>query len=145
PTTTSNTQDKWDTGNTDAFTSMLLTKSDSEVEKISRCTTASEIWEKLSKIYQSTSGESKQVLFQKFYGVMEDHYNSPVRTMCEIQNLAAQLGSMGTQIDDDAIIARAISSLMSERFRQFCEACKSVDSTKQTSVLLLARLKTWEL
>ncbi|CAG7819754.1 unnamed protein product [Allacma fusca] len=76
---------------------------------------------------------------------MEDHCNSPVRTMCEIQNLAAQLGSVGTKIDDDAIIARVISSLMSERFRQFREAWRSVDSTQQTSALLLSRLKTWEL
>ncbi|CAG7784825.1 unnamed protein product, partial [Allacma fusca] len=76
---------------------------------------------------------------------MEDHFNSPVRTMCEIQNLAAQLGSMGKQIDDDATVARVIASLMSERFRQFREAWRSVDTTKQTSALLLSRLKTWEL
>jgi hypothetical protein len=70
---------------------------------------------------------------------------SPVKTMVEIEKYAAQLRRMGATIDDDMEVARVISSLMNQRFRQFREAWRSVDTGKQTTALLLARLNTWEL
>jgi Reverse transcriptase (RNA-dependent DNA polymerase)/gag-polypeptide of LTR copia-type/GAG-pre-integrase domain len=138
-------QEKWDQGNNEALTSILLSMNDDEVEAISGCKTAAEIWRKLSTMYQSVSGESKQILWQKFYSIMASSGKSPVKTMIEIQNYAAQLRSMGVAIDDEAEVARIVSSLMEDKYRQLREAWRSVDSTKQTSALLLARLKTWEL
>ncbi|OXA53950.1 Copia protein [Folsomia candida] len=52
---------------------------------------------------------------------------------------------MGAVIDDEMEVARIISSMMDEKFRQFREAWRSVEIAKQTSALLLSRLKTWEL
>jgi hypothetical protein len=125
---------------------MYLSMSDDEVEGTSGCRTAHEIWIKLNTMYESVSGESKQVLSgQKYYGIMASENKSPVKTMIEIQNYAAQLRSMGATIDDEMEVARVISSLMNEKFRQFREAWRSVDVTKQTTALLLSRLMTWEL
>jgi len=70
---------------------------------------------------------------------------NPVKTMIEIQNYAAQLRSMGATIEEEAEVARTISSLQEEKYRQFREAWRSVDASKQTTALLMARLKTWEL
>jgi len=95
-------------------------------------------------MYQSVSGESKQILWQKYYGVMATESKSPVRTMVEIQNYAAQLRSMGATIDDEMEVARVISSLMNDKFRQFREAWRSVEPPRQTTALLLSRLQTWQ-
>jgi len=53
--------------------------------------------------------------------------------------------SLGATLSDDAIVARVISSLMNDKYRNFREAWRSIESSKQTSGLLLSRLKTWEL
>jgi hypothetical protein len=65
--------------------------------------------------------------------------------MVEIQNYASQLRTMGVVIDDDMEVARVISSLMDNKFRNFREAWRSVEVGKQTTAQLLSRLKTWEL
>ena len=143
PATSGAAQEKWDQQSSDAFTAMLFSMEDDQVEAVSGCTSAQEVWKKLATMYESSSGENKQILWQDFYGVKCE--SSPVKTMCEIQNLAAQLRSLGVTVDDEAIVARVISSMMDERFRQFREAWRSVDIVKQTSSLLLSRLKVWEL
>jgi len=76
---------------------------------------------------------------------MAGESNSPFKTMIEIQNYAAQLRSMGAVIDEEMETARIISSLMQDKYRQFREAWRSVDTTKQSTAFLLARLKTWQL
>jgi len=122
PAITGTDRDSGDQGNNEAFTSMLMTMTDEEVEGISGCKTASEIWTKLNTMYQSLSGELKQILSQRYYGVMACDYRSPVKTMLEIQNLAAQLRSMGVTQTDDAEVVRVITSLIEEKYRQFREA-----------------------
>ncbi|OXA39875.1 Copia protein, partial [Folsomia candida] len=145
PAAVGDPQKEWDKRNNEAMTSLYLCMTDAEVESISGCATAHEIWNKLNTMYQSISGESKQVLWQKYYSIMVTSGKSPVKTMIEIQNYAAQLRSMGAVIDDEMEVARIISSMMDEKFRQFREAWRSIEIAKQTSALLLSRLKTWEL
>jgi len=55
-------QTLWDKGNSEAFTALLLCMSDEIVECVSGCTSPTEIWGKLSSVYQSVSGESKDAL-----------------------------------------------------------------------------------
>jgi len=145
PTAAGNNQDIWDQANNEAFTAMLMSMSDEEVDFVSGCKTAPEIWTKLGSMYQSISGASKQVLWQKYYSVMANEKTTPVKAMLEIQSYAAQLRAMGVALDDEAEVARIVSSLMDEKYRNFREAWRSVDLTKQTSALLLSRLKTWEI
>jgi hypothetical protein len=85
-------QEQWDLENNAALASMYLSMSDDEVEASSGCQTAHEIWAKLNTMYQSVSGESKQEVWQKYYGIMASASKSPVKTM--IHNYAAQLRSM---------------------------------------------------
>lgn len=128
-------QGQWDQSNNDALTSMYLSMSDDEVEAVSGCRTANDIWTKLNSIHQS----------EKYYSVMASEDKPPVKTMIEIQNYASQLRAMGVVIDDDQEVARVISSLMCDKYRQFREAWRSVEVARQNSALLLSRLKTWEL
>lgn len=144
PSATGSDPALWDQANNEAETCMLLSMGDDQVEAVSSCKTAAEIFKKLSSIYESTSGESKQALWQKYYSVIADE-KSPVKTMIEIQNIAAQLRNVKLVIDDEAEVARVVSSLMGVKYRQFREAWRSVDLGKQTSALLLSRLKTFEL
>lgn len=143
PTSSGQKQEDWDQKASEAFTAMLMSMGDDQVEAVSSCKTAQEIWQKLSVMYESTSGENKQLLWQQFYSITAK--DSPVKTMCEIQNIAAQLHSLKVTIIDDAIVARVISSLVDDKYRQFREAWRSVAIADQTSALLLSRLKIWEL
>ncbi|CAL8133313.1 unnamed protein product [Orchesella dallaii] len=122
---------------------MLMSMEDEQVEAVSSCNNAQEVWQKLATMYESTSGENKQLLWQKFYSIMTK--DSPVKTMCEIQSIAAQLRSLSVVVEDEAIVARVISSMMDEKYRQFREAWRSVELANQKSTLLLSRLKIWEL
>ncbi len=145
PAAAGDQQDLWDQNNNEALTSLYMCMTDEEVESVSSCKTAAEIWTKLNSIHESITGASKQVLWQKYFSIMALPGQSPVKVMVEIQNYAAQLRSMGAPIDDEMEVARIISSLMDEKYRQLREAWRSVDVSKQTTTLLLSRLKSWEL
>jgi len=86
-----------------------------------------------------------KVLAVSHYSIVANSEKSPIKTMVEIQNYAAQLRSLGVVIDQEMEVARIISSLMDDKYRHFREAWRSVDPEKQTTGLLLSRLKTWEL
>jgi len=138
-------QDNWDAGDNEAYTAMLLTMADEEVDAISSSKTAREVWTKLATMFMDVSGESKNMILTKYYTLMGSPDKSPVKTMIEIQNLAAQLRSMGVTISEQEEVCRVVTSLPDAKFRYFVEAWRSVDETKQTTALLLTRLKTWEL
>jgi len=46
----------------------------------------------------------------------------PVMTMLEIQNITAQLRSLGVVIEEEAEVARIVSSLKDEKYRTLREA-----------------------
>jgi len=92
PAASGKDQSAWDKGDNEAFTAMILTMADEEVESISCCKTAHEIWTKLATVYMNVSGESKNMIYTKYFTLMQ-HQKSPVKTMIEIQNLASQLRS----------------------------------------------------
>lgn len=143
PNTAVDAQLIWDQKSREGLTAMLMSMSDDQVEAVSSCTTAQEVWSKLATMYESTSGENKSLIWQQFYQVQTKE--SPLKAMCEIQSLAAQFTNLGVKVDDEAIVARVLSSMLDERYRQFREAWRSVESKKQKSGLLLSRLKIWEL
>lgn len=121
-------QENWDQMSVEAITAMLLSMSDDQVEAVSICTSAQEIWKKLGTMYESCSGKNKQLLWQQFYSMTTKE--SPVKAMCLIQNIAAQLISLKVAVEDEAIVARVISSMTDERLRQFREAWRSVELEK---------------
>ena len=89
PGTAGDVQEKWDKSNNEAYTILLMSMNDEQVELVSGCRTSAQIWNKLKDINESSSGENIQLLWQKFYSVMCGVGKSPVKSMCEIQNLAA--------------------------------------------------------
>lgn len=143
PGTAGDAQNEWDQASSEALTALLMCMEDSQVEQVSGCKTAQEIWAKLHAMYESTSGENVQMLWMKFYSIVVEV--SPVQAMCQIQNIAAQLRSLKAVCDDDQIVARVISSMLDERFRNFREAWRSMDKKLQKPEQLLSRLKIWEL
>jgi len=103
-------QNEWDQKSSEAFSALLMTMSDEQAEAVSGCKTAQDIWKKLAIMCKSTSCENKRALWQIFYSIMTK--DSPVKTMCEIQNIAAPLRSLGVVVDHEAVVARVISSMM---------------------------------
>ncbi len=81
----------------------LMSMNDEQVEAISSCTSGQQVWKKLATMYESTSGENKQLIWQQFYHVTTKE--SPLKAMCKIQNLAALLTSLGVVDEDEAVVA----------------------------------------
>ena len=129
------TQQEWDDRETEAFATLLACMEDSQVEAVAGCNTSNQIWIKLATIYENSSGENIQVLYMQYYAIMANE--SPVKAMCEIQNLANQLMALGENISDEGIVARVKSSMIDDKFRQIREAWGSVNKTDQTPPNLL--------
>ena len=143
PAAAGESQKKWDNLSKEAFSAMLNAMTDDEVDKVSGCDCAQEVWKKLCLMYECSSGENKAILWSQFYSVFAT--DSPMNAMCEIQKYAAQLRSLGATVEDEQIVARVIHALHDDRYRYFREAWRSVPVTKQTAALLISRLKIWEL
>ncbi len=61
PSTSGESQTDWDQKSNEALTAMLMSMSDVQVEEISSYTSAQQVWSKLATLYDSTSGENKQI------------------------------------------------------------------------------------
>ncbi len=69
PSTAGDSQTLWDQKSREALTAILMSMNDDQVEAISSCTSAQQVWKKLATMYESTSGQNKQLIWQQFYQV----------------------------------------------------------------------------
>jgi hypothetical protein len=136
-------QENWDQKTNEAMAAMLISMADEQVDAVANCTTPQQIWAKLITMYENAGGENIQMVYQQFFGVRAG--DSPVKAMTTIQNLASQLHALNVPINDEAVVARVVSSLDDPKYENFREAWRSIDLPKQTSALLLQRLKVWEI
>ena len=137
-------QPGWNKLQAEAQAALLMTISDEVINMVIACNTPDKVWKKLKTIFESDSSETQQYLWQQFYAVEVKDEISPLQAMLKIQSYATQLATIGVMVEDAAIVARVISSLKGERYRQFREAWRSLEISKQTTGVLLQRLKTWE-
>lgn len=73
-------------------------------------------------------GVSKQILWQQYYGVMARNEIYLLLKPGWKLKLCSELRSMGVVTGDEAEVTKVISSLVDDKFRQFREAWRSVDT-----------------
>lgn len=112
---------------------------DSQLECLLNCTTAKQMWDKLSRIHEQKLESNKLLLLQKFHGYKMDSGETVVQHASRVQNMAAQLRNVGETVSDLAIMAKILKSL-SSRYNALQTAWDSVPAESQSLENLLERL-----
>ncbi|XP_071578994.1 uncharacterized protein [Temnothorax nylanderi] len=69
-----------------------------QLESLLICTTAKEMWDKLSRVHEQKSASNKIFLLQKFHEYKMAASDSVVQHISKVQNMAAQLTDIGETV-----------------------------------------------
>ena len=78
------------------------------------CTTAREMWTRLTSIHEQKSESHKLLLSQKFHEYKMDPNDSVSQHIAQVQNMARQLLDLGQNLPDIQVIAKILASLPSK-------------------------------
>lgn len=108
--------------------------------KISMCTSAAKMLERLETLYGSKGQSSKDGLRMQFFSFVYNEEKSVIDNCLEIDGLAQELRAVGEEIKDDWIISRILNSLP-EKFNHFYSAWESFADIDKTLSKLMERLQ----
>jgi hypothetical protein len=110
-----------------------------QVTSVIMCSSAKEMWDKLSAVHEQKSASNVGTLTQRFYSYRMGSTDSVIQHVSTVQNMARQLKDLGEKVSDAALIAKILSSLTA-KFSVLKTAWDSVDPARQTVSNLLERL-----
>lgn len=110
-----------------------------QLEALIVCTTAKEMWTKLSALHEQKSASNKLMLTQRFHEYRMSSGDSIIQHIAKVQNMAAQLTDLGENVSNTTIIAKVLASL-SPKYSTLQTAWDSVDPDRQTLENLTERL-----
>lgn len=102
-----------------------------QMESLITCTTAREMWIKLSSIHEQKSATNALILTQRFHEYKMNSTDSVVQHVAKVQNMAQQLKDVGEAVSDVAIMAKIIAGLP-HKFNALKTAWDSVSIEQQT-------------
>ncbi|CAL1688651.1 unnamed protein product [Lasius platythorax] len=111
----------------------------SQLTYLTTCTSAREMWEKMSAIHEQKTASNKLLLLQKFHEYKMDPNDSVVQHVAKIQNMAQQLSDLDEGQTNSAIMAKILGSLPN-KYRALITAWDSVAPAAQTIQSLQKRL-----
>ncbi|UYV61249.1 hypothetical protein LAZ67_1004106 [Cordylochernes scorpioides] len=125
----------------DAKSKMLITTAlkFKYLQQIVNCQTSTEMWKKLSTIYELKSETNKYLLQQRFFEYKMNPNDSIATHISKVETLAQQMKDLGEPISDVALITKIICSLP-DKYKNFITAWDSVSSEEKTLENLTARL-----
>ncbi|KAG5322669.1 POLX protein, partial [Pseudoatta argentina] len=83
----------------------------SQLEYLIRCSTAAEMWTKLSDIHEQKSGSNKLTLTTKFHKYRMMTGDSVAQHITKMKNMANQLKDIGEGVSDVMIMAKILGTL----------------------------------
>lgn len=110
-----------------------------QVTSVIVCSSAKEMWDKLSAIHEQKSASNVGTLTQRFYSYKMGLTDSVIQHVSTVQNMARQLKDLGETVSDAAVIAKILSSLTA-KYSVLKTAWDSVDPARQMITNLLERL-----
>uniref|UniRef100_A0ABD2X129 Reverse transcriptase Ty1/copia-type domain-containing protein n=1 Tax=Trichogramma kaykai TaxID=54128 RepID=A0ABD2X129_9HYME len=111
----------------------------SQLDYLINCTTASEMWTKLSNIHEQKSTSNKLALTTRFHEYKKAPGDTVSQHIAKIENLASQLKDIGQPVPEVMIMAKIISTLPS-KYNAFISAWDSVPEADQSLDRLRERL-----
>lgn len=103
------------------------------------CTTANEMWQKLTSIFEQKNNVGKQHLQQQFFSFEKDPANSMATHISKMEMLVHQLKDLNVNIDNSLVVTKIIGTLPQE-YKHFVSAWDSTTSDMQTIENLTSRL-----
>lgn len=110
---------------------------------IINCTTAAEMWQKLTSIYEQKSEASIHMLQQNWYNATKKSSDNIATHIAKLEDIAHRLKLMGETIADSIIITKILMTLPTG-YRHFVSAWESTPAGERTLENLKARLITEE-
>jgi len=111
----------------------------SQLEYLITCTTAAEMWTKLSAIHEQKSASNKLTLTTKFHEYRMAPGDPIAQHIAKIENMANQLKDIDENVSDIMIMAKILGTLPS-KYNAFISAWDSVNAAEQTLPRLRERL-----
>lgn len=110
---------------------------------IINCTSAAEMWQKLSSIYEQKSEASVHILQQDWHNTTKQRSDDISTHIAKLEDIAHRLKLMGEEISDSMMITKILMTLP-ENFLYFVSAWESALTGERTLDNLKARLVTEE-
>lgn len=108
------------------------------------CTTAKEMWTKLSSVYDLKSDENLSLVQKQFFELKWDCSENVAHNLSKLEQLAMKMKSLGGEIPNSMILSRALS-VLPQKFNHFHSAWDSENDTKKTFENLTTRLMNEEI
>lgn len=121
----------WTKDNVKAMFLISSSMESKQMESLLVCTTASEMWTKLSAIHEQRSVTNKLILLQRFHEYRMDHCDSVVQYIAKVQSMAMRLCDLEENISSTPVMAKIIASLPT-KFNPLKTAWDSVPVEFQT-------------
>ena len=133
----------WNKADKKARRLIVTTIEKKPMELIMNCTTASEMWKKLSTVYDLNSDESLDIVQKQFFHFKWEESESVAHNLSRIEQIAAKLKALDSEVKESMVITRVLSSLPKD-YSHFHSAWDSVEQKKKTLENLIARLMSEE-
>lgn len=110
-----------------------------QLECLLTCTSANEMWTKLSTFHEQKSAANVLGLLSRFHEYRMTPGDTAAQHVSKIENLAKQLNDIGEKVSDTMIMAKILSTLP-VKFNPFISAWDSVVLENQTLIHLRERV-----
>ena len=129
----------WEQKDNLASNDLIATIETAQQRALVNCSTAHEIWERISTQHLRSAAEDQHVLQQRFYEYQYQSEHDMLTHIIEIETMAAQLKEVGAQVSDVQIMAKIICTLP-HNYSNFATAWDSVAARDKTISALKSRL-----
>ncbi|XP_014222302.1 uncharacterized protein LOC106649396 [Trichogramma pretiosum] len=125
--------------NAEAMLILSSTMEYSQLEYLITCSTAAEMWSKLSAIHEQKTATNKLALITKFHEYRMGYNDSTAQHISKVENMASQLNDIGSPVADVMVMAKILGSLP-PKYHLFISAWESAPEANQTLNNLRERL-----
>lgn len=122
---------------------LLMSLDNQHVKLVLSCSTAKEIWDRLSAIHKQKSSTSKIVLQTQFFDARMNQGEKVAEYISRIEYLASQLKDAGEEVKDSTLVGKIVSGLP-ETYSSFMSSWMGMDAANMTLNNLLPRLMAEE-
>lgn len=134
---------KWDKDHQTAKALILLSLDESMVRLVLSCSTAKEVWSRLSEVHSQKSESCRMMLLQEFYNIKMQPGSKVCDYVSQTELIVKKLRDIGVRIDDETLIGKVVSGLSLD-YKHFMTNWMGTPAVDRTYSNLLPRLITEE-
>lgn len=122
---------KWEKQDAKAQTWLVTRMSENAMMHIITCTTSTQMWKKLTSVYEQKSNTSVHIVQQRFFQYKFDDGTDMSTFLSKIEEMKNQLKQMGEDISEKFVITKVLMSLP-DCYKHFVSAWESAPDNEQT-------------